>query len=267
MLIGLLIIGDEILSGKRADQHLPKVIEILKVRGLQLDWAFYIGDDPSRITAKLKQSFASNDIVFSCGGIGATPDDHTRQCVADALDVPLVLHPFAREAITQRIGKLAQEKQQAVDLNAPDNQNRLKMGEFPLGAGIVPNSFNNIPGFSIGTHYFVPGFPEMAWSMIEWALDTHHSHLFHSDSNAEMSIFVYDIMEAALTPLMEQIEADYSKVKTYSLPKLRSHTSPGYIEFGVKGDAFQVPLAFKRVLAWMNDRNAEYKQVDAASSK
>ena len=85
---GMVIIGDEILSGRRTDKHLPKVIELLSARGLSLDWAEYIGDDRERITATLKRSFASGDMVFSTGGIGATPDDHTRQCAAAALGVP-----------------------------------------------------------------------------------------------------------------------------------------------------------------------------------
>jgi len=166
MAIGVLIIGDEILSGKRADQHLSKVIELLQARGLQLGWAHYLGDEPDRITEMLRCSFASGDVVFSCGGIGATPDDHTRRCAAAALGVPLALHPFAKEKILERIAKLAKEFGSAVDPDAPENRNRMKMGEFPQGAEIIPNSFNNMPGFSIGTHYFVPGFPEMAWTMI-----------------------------------------------------------------------------------------------------
>ena len=70
---GLIIVGDEILSGKRADKHLPKVIELLAERGLSLAWARFIGDDRERITDALREAFASGDVVFSCGGIGATP--------------------------------------------------------------------------------------------------------------------------------------------------------------------------------------------------
>ncbi len=84
---GLIIVGDEILSGKRADKHMPKVIELLSARGLSLDWADYVGDSPERITRTLARAFESNSIVFSCGGIGATPDDHTRQCAGKALGV------------------------------------------------------------------------------------------------------------------------------------------------------------------------------------
>jgi molybdopterin-biosynthesis enzyme MoeA-like protein len=99
MAIGLIIIGDEILSGKRADKHFAKMIELLAVRGLQLAWAEYLGDEPARITSVLKRTLAGDDIVFCCGGIGATPDDHTRQCAAAALGVPLVLHPEAKTRI------------------------------------------------------------------------------------------------------------------------------------------------------------------------
>ena len=75
---GLIIIGDEIMSGKRQDKHMPKVIELMNERGLTLGWAEYVGDSPERITATLKRAFESADVVFSCGGIGATPDDQTR---------------------------------------------------------------------------------------------------------------------------------------------------------------------------------------------
>ena len=71
MNFGLIIVGDEILSGKRADKHLPKVIELLGERGMALAWARYVGDVPARITADLRDAFASGDAVFCCGGIGA----------------------------------------------------------------------------------------------------------------------------------------------------------------------------------------------------
>src|SRR5471030_1240382 len=131
MAIGLIIIGDEILSGRRVDQHFPKVVQMLAARGLQLNWAEILADDPERITATLKRTFASDDIVFCCGGIGATPDDHTRLCAANAIGVPLELHPEAKKLIQQRITQTLQEAWKEVDLTTPDNLHRLKMGEFP----------------------------------------------------------------------------------------------------------------------------------------
>ena len=80
MKFGAIIIGDEILSGKRQDRHMAKVIEILGERGLPLAWSQYLADDPELITATLKRTLATDDLVFSFGGIGATPDDHTRLC-------------------------------------------------------------------------------------------------------------------------------------------------------------------------------------------
>jgi len=145
--IGLIIIGDEILSGKRADKHMPKVIEILAARGLQLAWAEYVGDAPDRIVATLERAFAAGDIVFSCGGIGATPDDHTRQCAARALGRPLELHPEAEALIRERMRDTAREQGVPYEADRPDNIHRLNMGMFPQGAGIIPNPYNRIPGF------------------------------------------------------------------------------------------------------------------------
>jgi molybdopterin-biosynthesis enzyme MoeA-like protein len=145
---GLIVIGDEILSGKRSDKHLPKIIELLGARGLSLGWAEYVGDSPARITAALQRAFASGDVVFSTGGIGATPDDHTRQCAARALGVDLVLHPEAATLILERMQDIAREQGKPYEPERPDNAHRLNMGVFPAGAQIIPNPYNKIPGFS-----------------------------------------------------------------------------------------------------------------------
>src|SRR6266513_2794834 len=133
----LVIVGDEILSGKRTDKHMPKVFELLAARGLHLSWADYVGDEPDRIVATLARAFESHDIVFSCGGIGATPDDHTRQCAAAALGRPLLLHPQARELIMARVRQMAAEQGWSADPDHPDTQRRLEMGVFPEGAEII----------------------------------------------------------------------------------------------------------------------------------
>src|SRR4051812_5534781 len=122
--VGLVIVGDEILSGKRTDKHMPKVIELLGARGLQLAWADYVGDDPQRITATLERAFASQSIVFSCGGIGAPPDDHTRQCAARALGVELQLHPEAEALIRERMQDIAREQGVPYEPGRHDNVHR-----------------------------------------------------------------------------------------------------------------------------------------------
>jgi molybdopterin-biosynthesis enzyme MoeA-like protein len=148
MNIGLIIVGDEILSGKRQDKHLAKVIELLCARGLALQWARYVGDDRVRITADLRHAFASGDLVFCCGGIGATPDDHTRQCAAAALGVDAGPAPRRQGLILERMRDTAREQGLPYEPDRPDNQHRLNMGVFPQGASIIPNPYNKIPGFS-----------------------------------------------------------------------------------------------------------------------
>ena len=257
MNIGIVIVGDEILSGKRADKHLPKLIELLSARGLALSWARYVGDDPARITADLKDAFASGDLVFSCGGIGATPDDHTRQCAAAALGVPLALHPQARDLILERMRDTAAEQGIPFEPDRPDNVHRLNMGVFPEGATIIPNPYNKIAGFTVGSVHFVPGFPVMAWPMIEWVLDTHYRHLHGKGAQPEKSVIVFGAMEATLTPLMERIEAEFTGIKVFSLPSVDHPQYGRHIELGVKGDPARLADAYAILLAGLRDHGAQ----------
>jgi len=232
MAFGALIIGDEILRGKREDKHFAKLIEILGARGLRLGWAEYLGDDPDRITATLSRTFAGSDVVFSFGGIGGTPDDHTRQCAARALGVDLVLHPEAEALLRARFG-------------AETTPVRLRMGEFPRGAEIIPNRVNQIPGFSVREHHFVPGFPSMAWPMVEWVLDQRYRHLHHREAEADASIVVYGSAESTLTPLMQEVESRFRKLKVFSLPHMGEDGSRRHIELGVRGEPAEVAKAIE----------------------
>ena len=239
---GLIVIGDEILSGRRQDKHMATLIGLLNERGLSLAWAKYVADDPEQITATLKESFASGDVVFSTGGIGATPDDHTRQCAALALGTKTELHPSAQELIAGRIQSMAEGDPIKADLNTPENQHRFKMGEFPIGSDIIPNPYNQIPGFRIKEHHFVPGFPVMAAPMMAWCLDTYYKDLFHQENRAEQSFIVPKGIESTLTPLMERIEANFPGVKVFSLPSVGDPNKGGvyaqrHIELGIKGNS------------------------------
>lgn len=104
MKFGAIIIGDEIMSGKRQDKHMAKVIATMAERGIELSWVQYLGDEPELIVATLRRTFAGSDVVFSFGGIGATPDDHTRQSAAAAAGVVLKLHPEAESTSVTRPG-------------------------------------------------------------------------------------------------------------------------------------------------------------------
>ena len=244
MKIGLIIIGDEILSGKRQDKHLSKFIALLAARGMSLDWAQYLGDDRAHITAQLRAAFASGDLVICCGGIGATPDDHTRQAAAAALGQDLALHPEARALIWQRIVQMAAEQGTNVDPEHPDTLRRLEMGMFPAAAQIIPNPYNKIPGFFVGSVYFVPGFPVMAHPMMEWVLDQCHADLHRVVGTQEKSLIVQGAMEASLTPLMEAVEARFAGIKVFSLPSVDHPQWGRHIELGVKGEAGQLDAAY-----------------------
>ena len=267
MNFGLIIVGDEILSGKREDKHLPKVIELLSARGLALSWARYVGDDPARITADLRDAIASGDAVFSCGGIGATPDDHTRQCAAAALGVPLELHPAARDLILERMRDMAAERGVPYEPDRDDNRHRLNMGVFPAGAEIIPNPYNKIAGFSIETApaapgerpgvFFVPGFPVMAWPMIEWVLDTRYAALQRARGANEKSVIVFGAMEATLTPLMERVEARFPGIKVFSLPSVDHPQWGRHIELGVKGHAEGLDAAYAELLNGLAEHDAK----------
>lgn len=245
---GLIIVGDEILSGKRADKHLAKLIEILGARGLRLAWANYVGDDRDAITAVLKPTFATDDVVFCCGGIGATPDDHTRQAAAAALGVEVVLHPEAAELIRQRCVEMADEGRGTADMTTAENRQRLKMGEFPQGARIIANPFNRIPGFAVGHHHFLPGFPAMAWPMIEAVLDREYREHFHRERIVERAMVVYDTAESLVTPIMEEVEARFAGIRAFSLPSVGDgrdgRVKRRHIELGVKGDPALIEDAF-----------------------
>jgi len=260
---GLIIIGDEIMSGKRQDKHMPKVIELMNERGLTLSWAEYVGDSPERITATLKRAFESADVVFSCGGIGATPDDHTRQCAGKALGVPLALHPEAKLLIQERMQDTAKEQGVAYEPDRPDNIHRLNMGTFPEGADIIPNPYNKIPGFSCrgqggGAVHFVPGFPVMAWPMIASVLDSHYSGYFRQNAYVEKSVIVFGAMEATLTPLMESIEAAHPGVKVFSLPSVDHPQWGRHIELGVKGEPAQADAAYINLREGLKAFTQEY---------
>jgi len=248
--IGIIIIGDEILSGKRSDKHLPKFIELLNERGLQLAWAEYVGDSPERITQVLARAFASGDVVFSCGGIGATPDDHTRQCAAQALGLPLVLQEQAKALILERMRDVALEQGVAFEPDRNDNVHRLNMGTFPQGAQIIHNPYNKIPGFTCqgvqqGMVHFVPGFPVMAWPMMQDKLDAYCQTWGAAPKRIEKSVIVFGAMEATLTPLMERIELQHAGIKVFSLPSVDHPKWGKHIELGVKGAEDQIETAFQ----------------------
>ena len=234
---GAVIIGDEILSGKRQDKHFAKIAELLGARGLRLSWVEYLGDDRTRLTETFKRTMAAGDVVFSCGGIGNTPDDHTRQAVSAALGVDLELHPEGYEELKVRFaGEEITDK-------------RKLLVTFPAGVRIIPNPFNRIPGFMANEHYFVPGFPQMAHPMIEWALDTFYRDEFQPLTGSVEKAFLLTgptAYESALLDLMERIVAAYPTLRLFSLPSLVGKERK-HLELGVEGDPALVDQAMEEI--------------------
>ena len=195
----------------------------------------YLPDERALLVKQLQRSFADGLPTFVTGGIGATPDDHTRQAAAEALALPLQLHPEGIaniEAVSHRRGD-------ALDSDA--HRQRLRMAEFPAGANLIPNSYNGIAGFAIHEHYFLPGFPVMAHPMAEWVLNTHYAARFHQTPRAQRAIWLFDLPESHIAPIMEAIETRYPGIRSYSLPSEGGLQDDGRIslsrvEFGLKAE-------------------------------
>jgi molybdopterin-biosynthesis enzyme MoeA-like protein len=215
---GLIVIGDEILKGSRTDKHLGAFKGILGDRGHELAWHWLLPDEPEVLVAHLRFSMSRPEPVFICGGIGATPDDHTRACAAAALDRDLVRHPDAKALLEAKFG-------------AEAYPNRILMADLPAGCALIPNPINRIPGFSLHDHWFLPGFPQMAWPMAAWVLDRHYGV---SEKAGELALVVLDVPESRLIPVMVELGERFPDLKLFSLPHLGDDA---HIRLGFRGRA------------------------------
>ncbi len=219
MTFGLIVIGDEILYGDRQDRHLAAFKQRLSARGHQLGWCWILPDEPERLIRQLAASMAAREPVFCCGGIGATPDDHTRACAAAAAGVELERHAEAAALIEGRFGAAAYPQ-------------RIRMAELPLGASLIPNPVNQVPGFGLRRHWFLPGFPTMAWPMAEWVLDRHYGR---AEPVRESALEVRGAPESRLIPLMEALGPQFPALKLFSLPHLGASEAERYVLLGFRG--------------------------------
>ncbi|MEW8505234.1 MAG: molybdopterin-binding protein [Candidatus Thiodiazotropha sp.] len=214
---GLIIIGDELLLGTREDGHLSQFRKMLGRRGHQLQRCWFLPDESRTLVEHFRFSMSEPLPVFVCGGIGATPDDLTRNSAAVAAGVPLQPHPEAVALIEERFGEAAYPT-------------RIQMAVLPSGAEIIPNPINRIPGFCINKHYFLPGFPEMAWPMAEWVVEQFYPST--GEGLRECSVQVIDTPESRLVEIMEHLNEQFPEVKPYSLPRLGNNS---LVELGLRG--------------------------------
>jgi molybdopterin-biosynthesis enzyme MoeA-like protein len=228
-LIHTIIIGDEILSGKREDRHLRYLTQKLRKNGFSLNKADFIPDDLDTIVSTIHSKL--NHIVFCFGGIGATPDDCTRDAAAKAHNLRTKRHPEATKLIEKHFGKDAYPK-------------RILMADLPYQANLIPNSINNIPGFSIDDHHFMPGFPEMAWPMLDWLLETYYRNNQLKIDIKDSSVWIDNVSESCLIDLMNKIILNNKDIKLYSLPKMDPIKT---LELGVRGSSKNVDKAIEEI--------------------
>lgn len=238
---GMVVIGDEILSGKRTDKHLPHVIEVLRARGLQLAWSTVVGDNRQRLLHALQLSQLDVLPVLCFGGIGATPDDQTRQAAAEAFGTRLARHPDAAALIEDQFGDDAYP-------------NRIRMADLPEDCLLIPNPHNRIPGFTLYDHHFFPGFPSMAWPMLDWVLE--HYYPQRAAREMEKSVRVLHTRECDLVQLMDELSAGLSDAKLFSLPHMGRIPS---IELGFRGEQSAVEAAFSDLAAALSRRGLEFE--------
>ena len=201
----VLIIGTEILNRRREDAHFDFVTKALANKGHKLTGSFIIEDDPELIIQTI-QFVASqeNAVLFSFGGIGSTPDDYTRKCVAIALrNGDFVVHEEAKHIIEKKLGDNAYP-------------HPIKMAELPKGADLLDNPVNKMPAFSLDErYYFMPGFPQMSHPMVSKILEKliPHKKMYYRHT------LTAHCKENEFIELMEQMPKE---VEVSSLPKLYS---------------------------------------------
>jgi len=153
----MLVIGDEILSGRTKDKNIGYLADYLTDLGIELEEVRIVGDRKAQIVGALTALSAEYDLVFTSGGIGPTHDDITADAVAAAFGVPLIHHPQAVEILRERAEARGWEL----------NEARLRMARTPEGASLIANSVSGAPGFSIGNVHVMAGVPAIMQVMLD----------------------------------------------------------------------------------------------------
>lgn len=153
----VLVIGDEILSGRTKDKNIGYIADFLTAIGIDLKEVRVVADEAAAIIDALNALRANYTYVFTTGGIGPTHDDITADCVAEAFGVPLEFHPEAIAILKERLAKTGGEL----------NEARLRMARVPKGAALVANKVSGAPGFWIGNVITMAGIPAVMQGMLD----------------------------------------------------------------------------------------------------
>ena len=152
----LVVIGDEILSGRTRDKNIAQVASWLQVQGIRLTEVRVVPDVEERIAEAVNALRASHDYLFTTGGIGPTHDDITVDAVAKALGVPVVIHPEARRILEDFYAT-----------RGGLNPARLRMARVPQGADLIPNKMSGAPGIRFGNVFMMAGVPAITAQMLD----------------------------------------------------------------------------------------------------
>lgn len=242
----VLIIGTEILNRRRTDAHFDFVTKALADKGHKLTGSFIIEDDPALIVQTIKFiASQSNPVLFSFGGIGSTPDDHTRKCAAIALrHGDFVVHEEAKRIIEEKLGDNAYP-------------HPIKMAELPKGAKLLDNPVNKMPAFSLDErYYFMPGFPEMSHPMVSEILEK----LIPNKKEQYRHTFTALCKENEFIEVMEKMPKE---VEFSSLPKLYSDGWKVTISVASSDEALAYE-AFNMYVQVLKEKNIVYALVDEA---
>ena len=152
----LVVIGDEILSGRTHDRNIAQVASWLQVQGIRLMEVRVVPDVEERIAEAVNALRTAHDYLFTTGGIGPTHDDITVDAVAKALGLPVVVHPEARRIL-----------EDYYSTRGGITEARLRMSRVPEGAELIPNKMSGAPGIKIGNVFLMAGVPHIAAQMLD----------------------------------------------------------------------------------------------------
>ncbi len=239
----MLIIGNEILSGRTQDANLAHFAKVLGARGIALKEARVVADEPRAIIEAVNALRKAYDLVFTTGGIGPTHDDITAECIAQAFGVPLVEDPQAVSTLTAYYG-------------AALNAARRRMARVPKGASLIANPVSGAPGFRLGNVYVMAGVPRINQAMLNEIIDT-----LPGGAPRLEAIVSAPVAEGSIADALRAIAARCPNVEIGSYPNY-AHGKFGTSIVLKSADAAALASAKWDVMALMREAGAEPMEGD-----
>lgn len=199
----VLLIGNELLSGRTQDVNLAHIAKRMVAKGIRLQEARMIQDIPEVIISTVNELRARHTYVFTTGGIGPTHDDITADCVADAFGVSLAIHPEAKARL------LAYFETNTVE----PNEDRLRMARIPEGASLVDNAVSAAPGFRMDNVFVFAGVPRIMQAMLDSVLP-----LLESGPVVQSVTVICNLGEGSVASALRKLQEAYPAVDLGSYP-------------------------------------------------